>query len=492
MLNSLVIVGVVCWMTFFSTKNLLRDLNFVRLEYQGFQVARDLIHLQVDFSESAKRKDLKKREELRGTLGLIEQDLVALSGARVNKQMVLIREILDSNRLDAVVVSDFGLAIEAILFELGSDSNLILDPTNERYHLIAVYLDDLPRLVKNSNVEEDAETLERVSQAFRRAGVNDYQHLEYGYAPLIEFLDDRIGNLLLQNEIETRATIQFSWIFSFLSMIGLLLLNKWVISGMADTHREALQRLEQEKNRSVQAAKMATLGEMASGIAHEINNPLAIINSRLQLLREQFEREGEIDRAKVQTALERTEAMTLRIAKIIQGLKSFARQGENDPKVLVNFKNVLDDTLELCSARLKNRGIDFSVSGLLDIEFNGRGVQISQVLLNLINNAADAIQEADERWIKLMVTVENKQALISITDSGRGIPAEIVEKLMQPFFTTKELGKGTGLGLSISKGIIEDHGGSLSYDASNPNTSFVISIPVFEFRERQPQVVDAA
>jgi len=113
-----------------------------------------------------------------------------------------------------------------------------------------------------------------------------------------------------------------------------------------------------------------------------------------------------------------------------------------------------------------------------DIEIECRSVEISQVFLNLINNAADAIRDLDQKWIAVEATVKNNMLEIRLTDSGKGIEPEIAVKMMQPFFTTKPVDQGTGLGLSISSGIIEEHRGRLWLDDEASNTSFVFQVPV--------------
>ena len=107
----------------------------------------------------------------------------------------------------------------------------------------------------------------------------------------------------------------------------------------------------------------------------------------------------------------------------------------------------------------------------------GRPTSLSQVVLNLMNNSYDAIEALPDRWIELSVTEFEEHYGIAITDCGQGIPPDVVKRLMEPFFTTKGIGKGTGLGLSLSKGIVEHHGGTLSYDAESPNTKFEIRLP---------------
>ena len=113
-----------------------------------------------------------------------------------------------------------------------------------------------------------------------------------------------------------------------------------------------------------------------------------------------------------------------------------------------------------------------------DIEVKCRYVQITQVLVNLINNSIDALQNNPLKWIKIELTTQEKTALLSVTDSGEGIPESISAKIMQPFISTKEAGKGLGLGLSISKGIVESHDGQLKYDSQSKHTKFTIALPI--------------
>ncbi len=125
----------------------------------------------------------------------------------------------------------------------------------------------------------------------------------------------------------------------------------------------------------------------------------------------------------------------------------------------------------------------------IDIQWNAddfhidlmcRPVQISQVLVNLLSNSFDAIEKCSEKWVKLEVQTESGWINFRIKDSGRGIPEHLMQKIMLPFFTTKEIGKGTGLGLSISKGIMESHGGKLELDPSQPNTCFILKFPTLK------------
>jgi C4-dicarboxylate-specific signal transduction histidine kinase len=166
-----------------------------------------------------------------------------------------------------------------------------------------------------------------------------------------------------------------------------------------------------------------------------------------------------------------------RIGKIVKGLRSFSRSGENDPFVSTAVEQIVSDTLELCKERFRSQGIALKIGPIPDKTIECRAVQVSQVLLNLLNNALDAAKKAEESWVELAVKEEGEGIVFAVTDSGRGIPPEIAARMMDPFFTTKDVGEGTGLGLSIAKGIVEDHGGSLEYDSGSANTRFRFRIP---------------
>lgn len=227
----------------------------------------------------------------------------------------------------------------------------------------------------------------------------------------------------------------------------------------------------------VASSKMASLGEMAAGIAHEVNNPLTVVHGKAaQMIRmiEAGKATPEAIRQSFETIVETTE----RIAKIIKGLRAFSRNAEDDPFHQVGLREVVNDALNLCSQRFKVYGVRIDVDEVPQVEIKCRSVQISQVLLNLLNNAFDAVEALDEKWVRLRFETDVSRVRILVTDSGRGIPPHVASKMMHPFFTTKELGKGTGIGLSLSRGIVETHGGKLLYDQASPNTCFVVELPL--------------
>ncbi len=234
------------------------------------------------------------------------------------------------------------------------------------------------------------------------------------------------------------------------------------------------------------SSKMAALGEMSSGLAHEINNPLAIISGRIQMLKKQGTSQA-IDYESFLKSVDIIEKTTFRIAKIVKGLKTFARDADNDDFTQGRMSDLIEDTLSFCEARFKNHGVIFrhdteSVKGYL---IECRLTQLSQVLLNALNNSYDAISSLEEKWIDLSIEKTNGNYIFRITDSGKGIPVHVRSKLMQPFFTTKEVGKGTGLGLSLSKSIVDSHQGRIYFNFDHPtNTQLVIEIPEFHVAKK--------
>lgn len=233
-------------------------------------------------------------------------------------------------------------------------------------------------------------------------------------------------------------------------------------------------RLMQRK--LVDSQKMVALGEMSGGIAHEINTPLAAIQLYAEMSSGLLSEE-KINREELLQNAEKIMQTTDRIKNIIIGLRSFSRNGGEDPFAKITLKQIVDGTLALCHERFRETDVRLIVGEIPDLKILARGVQISQVLLNLLNNSLDAISANQEKWVKVQFFDHNEDVRIIVSDSGSGIPVEVRTKIFQPFYTTKELGKGTGLGLSISKGLIEAHQGTLTYHDSAPNTTFVICLP---------------
>lgn len=277
-----------------------------------------------------------------------------------------------------------------------------------------------------------------------------------------------VGRQLGQVDERERLTVQ-------LFRLGQTL--EWQVSARTEELRLKNKELARRQQKLIQSSKMSALGEMAAGVAHEINNPLAVLHLRAEQMKELLE-SADLDRALMTEMTTDSAKMVSRIAKIVKGLKSFARDGGSDPLQSAPIEAIVNETLDLCKERFKNNNTALEiVIPETPINIQCRPTQISQVLLNLLNNAFDAVQRLSEKWVRLEVVDRPKFIEVMVTDSGHGIPVEIADRIMQPFFTTKEAGKGTGLGLSISREIIQAHGGQLVLAGDKPNTQFVILLP---------------
>ncbi len=243
------------------------------------------------------------------------------------------------------------------------------------------------------------------------------------------------------------------------------------------TNRVRLEKeLSEARASKVMAAQLSAVGEMAASVAHEINNPLAILQGKATIL-QKLARENRITEEKVLQESEKMIRASQRISRILQSLKFVARNGERDPLISCHIPSVLAEVLELASERFRSNNVQLKISVNPEHRVYCRQVQLGQVLLNLLNNAFDAVFGFEKAWVDVQSFSVGEKIYISVTDSGNGLIPEVANKIMQPFFTTKELGQGTGLGLSISRAIVEAHDGRLFLDDSGPHTRFVIELP---------------
>lgn len=242
------------------------------------------------------------------------------------------------------------------------------------------------------------------------------------------------------------------------------------------------EEIKIQKQAAIESARLASLGEMASGIAHEINNPLAVISGSLGILRRKLKTIDPTLEPDVTKHLDRIEQTTSRIAKIISNMRLSARDASSDPIEPVNISNFTVELKTLIESRLEKRGVSLSLeipSELMNSSIPMRLTQLLQVGTNLVNNSLDAIENQQTPWIKVQFYKDEKTNFfeINFVDSGNGIEKSTEVKLFQPFFTTKPAGKGTGLGLPIARKIIESHGGQLFINHQSQNTCFTIRLP---------------
>jgi C4-dicarboxylate-specific signal transduction histidine kinase len=238
------------------------------------------------------------------------------------------------------------------------------------------------------------------------------------------------------------------------------------------------------------SARLAALGLMAGGVAHEINNPLSIIHASAADLVDRVKENGEVPLETVLQNAERIQQTANRIVKIVKSLRQLSREGSQDRVFPVPVARIVEQALEVCKQRFKDHSVDLLLPDIDPALFvSCREVQIEQVLLNLLQNAFDAVMEQErEKWIRLDVAVQGGSAIFSVIDSGPGVPPELTARIMEPFFTTKEVGKGTGLGLSISETIMEEHGSRLELTENTGHTCFSFALPLAQESEVATQL----
>jgi len=252
------------------------------------------------------------------------------------------------------------------------------------------------------------------------------------------------------------------------------------------TTSDITQRLETEQQ-LIQTSKMATLGEMATGVAHELNQPLSVIKTSSSFFLKKINKKESLDDGVLFTLLEKIDSNVDRATKIINHMRQFARKSDMELEN-VQVNDVLEGAFEIFSQQLKLRGIEVQRDIEKDLpRIKADPGRLEQVFINLLINARDAIEEKravntpknGDKKIRLHTKLQDNYIIVEVCDTGVGIPEAVLDKIFEPFFTTKEVGKGTGLGLSISYGIVKECGGNFEVRSTeDEETCFTIKFPV--------------
>lgn len=228
-------------------------------------------------------------------------------------------------------------------------------------------------------------------------------------------------------------------------------------------------------------ARFSALGEIAAGISHEINTPLNVITANTDILQRAVQMKKLTDELAVQSARD-IETMAKGISNIVRGLKSVAGIDPGDFEN-ASMQKLISDALKMCQFRLQRSEVDLQLEMPAgDIYVRCYAIQIMQVIINLVNNAVEAIVGTDDPWIRIVLQEQDDKVCVTVIDSGRGIDASLTEKIMTPFFSTKKKQNGTGMGLSLSRAIARRHNGDLVLDPTEANTTFR-----FEISKDQPR-----
>jgi two-component system NtrC family sensor kinase len=246
-----------------------------------------------------------------------------------------------------------------------------------------------------------------------------------------------------------------------------------------DISQEKRLQRQLEAERLLREQRIEALAQMAGGLAHEISNPLGIIHARASDLEELAQESQSLPAELVKATCASIVKTSDRAIRILRGLRMFAREGAQDPMERTVVAGLIEQTVDLVQMRFATNAIALNVEPIVVPDILCREVQIGQILLNLLNNAFDAIDGSatGERWVRVRASHGDGYIHIDVIDSGPGVAPEHREHLMQPFYTTKPLGAGMGVGLSLSRTIAQDHNGMLELADVDGHTCFRLSLP---------------
>jgi two-component system, NtrC family, sensor kinase len=254
------------------------------------------------------------------------------------------------------------------------------------------------------------------------------------------------------------------------------------------------QFFSRQKSALFQNWRLRTIGLHARGIAHEINNPLAIILGRLSIMQSWFEKEN-AEPAKMIKGLDQLKLAAERISKTVEGLKSFASSDLATQKADVSSRTLLNDAISFVSERFKMAQIELTCDPVPDFKINCRGSEISQVLVSVLSNAYDACFEASIKEVHVSFAETEKQFSCKISDSGPGILSEIKASMFEPFSSSKSPDQGMGAGLFVASSHLSAQGGSIQFDRIQDRTVCTIILPaepVEQFETNTPMLPSVA
>jgi two-component system C4-dicarboxylate transport sensor histidine kinase DctB len=288
-----------------------------------------------------------------------------------------------------------------------------------------------------------------------------------------------------QGALEDSRNAGIAAVGLWLTLVFLLLFlsQRWRLAKLRQRSREELEQLVQERTRDlrtaqeglVQSAKLAALGQMSAALAHEINQPLTTQRMQLATLRLLLDH-GRVDDA--YKALRPLDDMLTRMAALTSHLKTFARKSPSGLRERLDLAAVVDQSLQLLEARLRDEQVDVELHLIRPSSVRGDAIRLEQVLINLLRNALDAMQDKPLKRLVIRIEADEQLWHLSVADSGGGIAEENLLSVFDPFFTTKPVGDGLGLGLAVSYAIVHELGGRLSAANLEQGAVFTLSLPI--------------
>jgi len=425
-----------------------------------FSVSYNLYHSQLEISDYSKYNYLYRKT------------LLSTNNIKYNISSAIWNCFVDFNDEKLVKTEHFH---NCLSFIESAKDQLINDLSEKDYPELNEKLNNLYILYNNYYIKKDKNSLYNSNI---KKKVRDIT-LE-----IEEYISDKNSKIWSMENVkynENLNNINYSFKLStlFLFIItSFLIYFIYIIIKKEKTENE----LKKQKDLNHFNSKLTSLGEMAAGVAHEINNPLTIITGQANLINNSIASGNELTAEKLRIKIEKIINAAERCRKIVDGMKLLSRNTKNDPLVIVNCRKISDQIIELSKHKFSINQIelkyDFKISE--DDSVVVRESEVVQILLNLLNNALDALSCLDTKWVELVVTKNSNTVIFQVLDSGNGIPKSIANKIMDPFFTTKETGKGTGLGLSISSNLAKEMGGRLFLDDKQKNTCFCLEFNLYK------------
>lgn len=494
---------------FISTYKITKPLKTLRDKANAF--ASGDMETKIDVEEGPTKDELRMLARAFNTMmGEVKNN------AKVEKQYL--KELEEKNKELSAANEKLSTAYEEleVSYEESQSQTEELDSINEELKLLNEDLDRKNRelIGANKTIKKDKEELKRAGGKLRLIydGIKGYLLLVDKNCAVLEvnkyFIEnlrldessvigkklynifgfnekDHLKNCPVIKSIATKTTAEMELTTDdgkILQWRCFPLVEEGGVPSNAVVYIEDITEQKMLMQRLIQADKLSSLGELVSGVAHEVNNPLAAIMGYSELLLNEAADE------KMKKRLENINEASHRCKRIIENLLTFARWHKPE-KRYCDVNKIISDTVKLRTYQLKTDNIDVEFD--IDTSLPKTMVdeyQLQQVLLNLINNAQHAVAEkGKERKIIISSRQEEKKLQIKVSDTGIGIPDEFAGRIFDPFFTTKEAGKGTGLGLSISYGIIKEHGGNIyAVNRRGEGADFIIELPIIENPDKWP------
>ncbi len=227
----------------------------------------------------------------------------------------------------------------------------------------------------------------------------------------------------------------------------------------------------------LQSAKLASLGEISTGLAHEINSPILEISMIAERVKRRYLK-GKTDN--LNATMDQIINSVNHVSNLIESMRRVTRHSDQDEFEVTEIKDIIEDVMGLGYERYTQVGVKVDIEYINDsahVQIECQRLQISQVLINLINNSLSVVKKLNEKWVRINIEEQADNLILSITDSGLGIEPNIQQKMFNPMFTSKAVGEGSGLGLSISTNIVRKHNGTLKYNDNSKHTCFILTLP---------------